>query len=254
MTGSTVRRFVIPAAVLGIIGALWIANAASEPDRGLVFSEDFATDPGWTSLEEMYVFCDGSGGGYFAMSHDVSTGYANFLALSPEFEFVDGSFTLSFDMAVLEPQWGQYPGLYLLNTMQPDPTGPAGFHDAMSANYSWSDAVPRRFRIRTDAGHLVSEASPEVGRWYRFELSYRAATARIDWRVVDLETASIFHEVEEADFVLNSGFNCIAVGERTAPPSYGDYSAIRVDNISVWQDGGTTAEQSTWGAIKSKYR
>lgn len=110
------------------------------------------------------------------------------------------------------------------------------------------------FRMHTPGWNLYSEASPEIGRWYRFEVSYSSSAGIMDWRVIDLQTGAVFHEVEGAEFSLASGFNCVAVGERTAPPAYGDYSAVKIDNISIWDDGVTVAQPTTWGAIKSGYR
>jgi hypothetical protein len=254
MIDIRMRRTVAPVAAVGVMAVLWIAAGASHSGRNMVFNEDFSTDPGWTTEEEMYVFYDGSGGSYFALSHDVPSGYGNYFGLSPEFELVDGDFALQFDIAVLEPNWGQYPGLYLLNTMEPDPTGPGGHLCVMQALYSWSDAVPRLFRIHRNGWNLYSDVSPEIGRWYRFELSYLSSSGTMDWRVIDLVTGATFHEVEDAEFPLDSGFNCVAVGERTAPPAYGDYSAIKVDNITIWYDAGSAVEPTTWGRLKAAHR
>ncbi len=71
------------------------ASQRNELGRGeLVYSEDFSSDPGYDSFWDPYVFWDGVGGSYFALSLDVSSGVGRYMGYSPEFALITGDFTV----------------------------------------------------------------------------------------------------------------------------------------------------------------
>jgi len=228
------------------------ASQRNELGRGeLVYSEDFSSDPGYDSFWDPYVFWDGVGGSYFALSLDVSSGVGRYMGYSPEFALITGDFTVSFDMMVLAQDWGCYPGVVCQNTNVSDPSQPDGYHITFATKFKWSDHVERRFVLQSDQGPQHETAgSPNVGEWYHFELVYHSSNETADWTI---ESVGVFYQVTGVSFPISTGFNRLYIGEVTQPPKYGEHSAIRVDNIAVWA-GEVPVERTSWGSIKASYR
>ena len=220
----------------------------------LVYAEDFSSDPGCASQDELYVFWDAAGESYFACSLDVDAGHGYYMGYSPGFPAVRGDFTVAFDFMILAPDWGCYPGIVFQNADGANPDWPDGTEMAFTANYSWSDHVVRKFRLRSQAGgELVSDYSPDVGEWYHFFIQYHSASETVDWVVESVQYGTTFHQVIGAPFPISTDINRLYIGEITSPPDYGESTAIRVDNIEI-SSGTSAVERSTWGSIKSSYR
>ena len=236
------------------LGAGAPGRGEQSPQQQLVYSEDFSSDPGYDSLNSLYAFWDAVGASYFACSLDVDSGYGYYMAYSPGFPIVVGDFTVAFDFVILAPDWGCYPGIVFQNTDVPDPEQPDGYEVAFCAKYSWSDHVPRRFMLQSQHGvELLSDSSPTVGEWYRFVIAYYSSSQTVDWTVESLDSGVVFHQVSGASFPISTGFNRLYIGEISQPPSYGEHSAIRIDDIEVF-DGIVPVERSSWGVIKASYR
>jgi hypothetical protein len=233
------------------LGAGAVGQRAGPERAELVYSEDFTSDPGYDSVLGLYAFWDAASGSYFALTLDVDSGLGRYIGYSPEFPVVSGDFTVSFDMAVLAQDYGCYPGIVFQNTGVSDPTQPDGYHVTFSTRFSWSDHVVRKFTLQSDqGGSLVTTGSPTVGEWYHFEVVYHSASQTADWTI---ESGSVFYQVTGAPFPVSAGFNRLYIGEVSMAPKYGEQSAIRVDNISVWV-GGSPVERRSWGSIKASYR
>lgn len=224
---------------------------SEQSGRELVYAEDFSSDPGYDSMQDLYAFWDASGGSYFALSLDVSSGLGRYMGYSPEFTVVAGDFTVSFDLMVLAQDWGCYPGIVFQNTNVPDPAQPDGYHVTFYAKFLWSDHEVRKFAIMPDQGeYLLTPSSPNVGEWYHFEVVYHSGSQTVDWTI---ESGGVFYQVVGVSFPLSTGFNRLYIGEITQPPKYGEQMAIRVDNISVWT-GMVPVEKTSWGSVKAMYR
>jgi hypothetical protein len=247
------RLYTLVLLVLCLALGAGAAGQRNEPERGeLVYFEDFTSDPGYTSMSDLYVFWDAVSGNYFALSLDVSSGWGQYIGYSPAFAAVSGDFTVSFDMVVLAQDWGNYPGIVFQNTNVPDPTQPDGYHVTFSAKFRWSDYEVRKFAFQSDqGGWLVTPDSPNVGEWYHFEVVYHSVSQTADWTI---ESGGVFYQVIGVSFPISAGFNRLYIGEVTNPPKYGEQSAIRVDNINVWLGSGVPVERISWGQIKASYR
>ena len=134
---------------------------------------------------------------------------------------------------IITPDWGNYPGIRFQNTCKPDPSQPDGYHQAWWAQFKWQDDILRKFRLSGQNLEILTEASPDAGKWYRFSVVYHVRSATVDWRVVDRATGSVFHEITSVPLEISGGFNRILIGQITRPPQYGDWSDIRIDNIDI---------------------
>ena len=249
------RRAIVVVLASCLALGMGVSSRGQESGRvDLVYAEDFSSDPGYTSENELYAFWDAAGGSYFACSLDVDSGNGYYMAYSPEFPAVRGDFTVAFDFAILAPDWGCYPGIVFQSTSGSSPDCRDGIEMAFMANYTWSDHVIQKFRLKSQGGgELVSDDSPNVGEWYHFFIQYHSASETVDWVVESVQYGTTLHEVIGASFPISTDINRLYIGEITSPPDYGESTAIRVDNIEI-SSGTSAVEQSTWGRIKSSYR
>jgi hypothetical protein len=197
-----------------------------------VYSEDFESDPGYDSLDPENLYWDPAGY-YYANVIDVSDSFGWYIAYSPTFETVTGSFCVRFDFRILTPWWGCYPGVYFQNTWVPDPTEPDGYSEAFYADYHWSDAIWQKFTLKTRDEHYQSMGTPEPAVWYTFTIEYDHNSETADWTVVETESGVLFHQATDVQFSVSDGFNRLYIGQVTWPPQYGFESDINVDNIHI---------------------
>lgn len=224
----------------------------SKPTWILVYFEDFSDDPHFESLAPQYVYWDPEQGNYYAKIFDVSSGYGYYVGYSPRFPDVNGTFRIEFDFMIITPNWGNYPRLKFFNDDIILPQGytcRTGRDEEFEFAYVWSDRYPRYFRIADRTGPLqgppwwewwqdwVTSEHPEARKWYHILIERNAPTHTLHWRVTDLENGSVFYETVGQNFDLEFPVNRFYIGMITAPPKYGTWSDIRVDNIviSVWR-------------------
>jgi hypothetical protein len=204
-----------------------------------VYSEDFEVDPQYLSMQPAHVHWFEPEHAYQANVIDVSSGVGPYVGYSPEFEEVSGDCTIQFDVKVLNPDWGSYPGVHFQNTKVQGTTEHDGYLDAFFFRYAWSDFINRRFVLQRGTGgtpyFYMSDESPVPGRWYRMTIVYSSSSRQVDWLVEDLsvDPPTEFYSIRGAEFPLPAGFNRLYIGAFTTPPRYGDESTILVDNILI---------------------
>ena len=167
-----------------------LALAALPATAGSLLTEDFESDPGWTSGDPSNVRWDSSGF-YRARVTDADTqarwGY------SPLFTKVDSqSFSLEFDMRPADPDWGTYPLFALILD------GVAAPHEAGSLRVEahWSDDGVKKFLLgSSQAPDARIGWSPtfDTDTWYRHTIQYDAGSQALTWSVSIRNSGLPFH-------------------------------------------------------------
>ena len=184
-----------------------------------LLSEDFESDPGWTSTDPSNVRWDSSGF-YRARVTDADTqarwGY------SPLFTKVESwSFSLEFDMRPAAPAWGTYPLLALILD------GVAAPHEVGSLRVEahWSDDGVKKFLLgSSQAPDTRIGWSPtfDTDTWYRHTIQYDAGSEALTWSVSIRDSGLPFHSDAFSGVTLTP-FNQAAIGYQGLPPAYGQW-------------------------------
>lgn len=210
----------------------------------IIYSEDFASEPAFTSQSPENVYWDSNNENYYVKIIDVSSGKGHYEAYSPRFDTIYGNFSLEFDFTILNPDWGNYPGISFINRDITDESSKSGYRDIFRFDYRWSDHVNKKFGLY-DGGDMggygtdyqdevyYTALSPNSNQWYHIELNYDNENKEIDWLITKKSGDNILHSANNIEFDLDYGFNQFYIGMITEPPSYGDWSDIRVDNIEI---------------------
>jgi len=204
----------------------------------LIYSEDFESDPGYVSMSPANVYWDNLAGNYYADVFDVSSGYGYDIAYSPTFEEIDGDFTVEMDFMIITPDWGSYPGVFFQNSnVTVDTSGlhRDGFQHSFEEGFHWSDHINKKFRLASLSEAITTTNQPLTNEWYNFKLFYNSELETIDWTIVHKATNDTFFMINDYAHPIPNSFNRLYIGKISAPPSYGDESDIRVDNIKIWK-------------------
>jgi hypothetical protein len=219
--------------VLVMVTCLALAGQAKAGEP--LLSEDFSSDPGWTSTDPSNVRWD-TEGFYRARVTDADT--VERYGYSPLFQSIcEMSFSLSFDMRPVITDWGTYPLLGLVKD------GVASPYEvpALRVEAHWSDDGTNKFLLGSNTtGDTRIGWSPTFDNsvWYRHELGYNADTDVLVWDVFDRDSGQLFHSDTFAGISV-SEFNQVAVGYVGAPPTYGDWAEIYVDNVVITPEPAT---------------
>jgi hypothetical protein len=181
------------------------------------------TDLYWDSINEWF----------FARVHD-QDGYGEYHADSPAFDVItEGNFHFEFDINIALQDWGNYPGIRLLDSYNIDRW--VGSNYAMNFNFGYADVTPRQFELEDtgSAHHYKSPYTVVQDRWYHVDIDYDAQSLNVDLIVTDLTTGLIFWQLADAPFVITEPIDTVGIGQRTTPPKYGDISDMYIDNISI---------------------
>ncbi len=226
---SAVERLYVGTAI--IVFGLTALPAAANP----LLDEDFESDPGWTSTDMSNVRWD-SGGFYRARVTDADEqarwGY------SPVFAKMDAqSFSLEFDMRPVDPDWGTYPlvGLILDGIASPYEV------PSLRVEAHWSDDGVKKFLLGSSQspGKRIGWSPPfDTDTWYRHKIQYDVAGQALTWLISIRDSGVAFHS-EVFSGVSLTPFNQLAVGYQGAPPVYGGWAEIYIDNITVTPEPAT---------------
>jgi hypothetical protein len=220
---------------------------------GAIFSENFTTDPGWTSTEPDNVKWD-SAGFYRAKVSDNPTDWVQYGYSSVFQEISNTSFTLEFDINPISPSYGTYPQLALTTD------GADNYFDSqpLSIGAEIADDLPQVFVMR---GKPYSESSPiylqsdtfDAGEWYHQQVNYNAENDTLIWKIYD-SSGSLFHNGTYTN-VSVCPFNQVAVGYKGNSPVYGyGWAEIYVDNITIIPEPATIVLLTLGGLALRKKR
>ena len=215
-----------------------------KPTWILVYSQDFSSDPGFTSTAPTDVYWDPEAGNYYALIRDVASGKGYYVGYSPEFKMVNGDFKMTFDFTILHPNWGNYPQIRALNTqIAEDPNDlrfRSGYYEPFYFAYVWADAAYKKFQLGstrdnpyTFTRYVTDDKHPVAGVWYHVNISYNSDHKTADWTITRKDNSSLFYSAHNLPFPISAGFNRLYIGYITVPPKYGTTSDIRVDNINI---------------------
>lgn len=214
---------------------------------GVVYFEDFTSDPGFVSLKPEHLYWDASSGVY----HIKTRRYADpaairnaYMAKSPVFtrrvEPDRESFSISMRVNPRSPGYANYPAVNLADSRElligPNVETFTGLH-LRYVIVSWADHVPRRMQLREGNSGLHFE-SPSViaDTWYRVDISFDAVAGRISWEVRDDSTGQLF----ATDTALNitiPAFDQIVVGHAVSAQAYNREAVALIDWIEIRTEG-----------------
>jgi hypothetical protein len=218
-----------------------------------IYAEDFSSDPGYTIYkssndQESVLEWDDEQENYFLKTVDESGG-GNWevWAASPLFPETSSqeSFTVSFRINPVEPDWGNYPGLRFAKEEGglPDFNAPWAFRmdcrDSINCSPS-SEETNSRFRLDMSGADdfFLSPRIPTIDEWYEVTVEYEASNETADI-VILRSDGSIFAEASDLPLMeAGTSFDQVVLGHgSSSPPEYGDKARLRVDDIMI--QGGT---------------
>ena len=197
-----------------------------------IYSEDFTSDPNFTSLAPDYAYWDQTAGNYYVNTFDNEE--HQYWAYSPEFTEVSGSsnYVIEFDIMCENGDWGTYPGIHFYNS---EPTEIGNLTRTLSIRFVWADNTYRKIAIRDyDANHTYySTNSYEDNIWYHIKIEYDGNNQKADILITELSSGSIFMQELNADFVLQN-ISWLALGFYDEPNYGNEWSPIRIDNVQIY--------------------
>jgi hypothetical protein len=210
-----------------------LAFAMATVDRleaGTVYSQDFTSNPGFTSLSPANAYWDSGQGNYYVRTKDDLAG--QYWAYSPTFGPVPaaGDITISLDVLFEEQNWGTYPGVRFFDTQPTSITVPC----SLMIDNSYSDYSIKAMAF-TDCGSNRYETphySIEDNVWYRVTMVLHAATNKADLSVATRSTGSVVGSFTNVNFAVRA-FRWLGVGYYNEPDYGSDWSPIRLDNVLV---------------------
>lgn len=214
---------------------------------GVVYFEDFTSDPGFDSLKPGHLFWDASNGVYHINTRryaDSSALRNAYMAKSPVFaRRVDPeheSFSISMRVNPRSPGYANYPAINLADSRElligPNVQTFTGLH-LRYVIVSWADHVPRRMQLREGNTGLHFESPTVVAdTWYRVEITFDAADGRISWEVRDDTTGQLFAS-ESTSGISLLPFDQIVVGHAVSAQAYNQEAVVLIDWIEVKAEG-----------------
>ena len=252
IAGAPLQAQAYPSRVESTAPALTMSNNDDAIESGslvkstTVYTEDFSSDPGYTTSYssntegEADVYWDDTQESYYAKVRDQSNEWWS-VGKSPTFKSIssDEAFSVSFRFNPVEPDWGHYPGIYLIDSNSGE--NPRQYEYAFFFTINWSDHVNKKFRLTNGDGDKVrSPTIPAKNEWYEIEMTYDPGAEEIDLSILR-EDGSTFFTLQSIPFTINTKFDQILIGETGGGPSYGSQAQIRIDDITVDRKPNGTA-------------
>lgn len=198
-----------------------------------IYEQDFSEEPEFeivSDVEGSEIGWDAEKRVFRATTVDVAEGEAIQLAYSKPFSrvTVNDTFKIVFDIRVVSPTFGQYPGIRFVFSRTKmagkEPRG-LGFH------FVWTSDHQKEFCITTTT-RINREYTPRLldpTAWHTVEMLYKSGAMSM---VVKDSEGKVFHHCLMSPFAFRS-FDQIAVGEISRPPKYGGTTTMEMDNITV---------------------
>ncbi|HEY9080489.1 beta strand repeat-containing protein [Magnetovibrio sp.] len=218
----------------------------------VVYAENFDTNPNYTSVVSTntanfgstvgWQSTGGQSGGYYKAS--VWDYWANWAAvgISPTFQKVntDQNFKIEFDFNPIDTTWGNYPGIYFMDSSQtpinPSTNTATNYATSLSSAFTvnWADRVPSWFNLRTLNDSHSNPVTVTLNTWYHVKLEYDASASQAALSVTKPD-GSVFYQLLGHSFLPKYGFDQIFIGEMQNDTfRYGSSKTdVGIDNINI---------------------
>lgn len=218
-------------------------------EAGVVYSEDFSSDPNYTIYNPNARSGDSwqwlsVAGTYSATIYEAqSNAQTPKFALSSQFSRVENqSFSISLDMKPVHSSWGMWAQIKLIDTNRWNPAGTLGMsivsdYDVNHGGYTFGigDGVAHEA-----PGLYHNHQSIDSSAFYHFSVDYNALTSTVDILINDA-LGSIFYQSLDIPWTALS-FNQIEIGSDTQFWD-GNYAQIEVDNIRIQTSDATSVPE-----------
>ena len=226
--GSNVARAAVLVVLVGVLAVTY------RLDAGTLYSQNFTSNPGFTSLAPSYAYWDNAAGNYYVRTRD-DLG-ASYWAYSPSFGPVTtgSDITVAFDVLFESQNWGTYPGVRFFNSQPTSISTPCVFMvnnsywDGRTEGLAFSDCGPNYYE--------TPHYSIDDGVWYRVTMVLHTATNRADLSVARRSDSVIVGSFTNVAFVA-APFSWLGVGYYNEPDYGSDWSPIRLDNVVISTTG-----------------
>jgi hypothetical protein len=213
----------------------------SDPGDG-VYVEDFSSDPNYTvsysgnTEDDAEVEWDADQENYYARVRDQTSDWWS-VGISPSFEKLypaEDSFELNFRFNPVEPDWGHYPGIYLVDSESYNPGDNLRDEAKVAAKFSinWADNTYKKFVFGRGDNRYRSPTIPNENEWYEVTIDYDGSTGTADLKIIR-ENGEVFVDEQNLSAVPTEEFDQLWVGEVGSGPTYGDEARIRVDDLTL---------------------
>ena len=233
-----------------VIFILIATLCGSHARASVVYSENFSSDPGYTSLDPSQAYWDPIEGNYYAKVTDVSSGYGYDVGISRAFTRVENTtFDINFDFNIITPVYGNYPGINFVDSTIANPEDRYA-SSSLFFDFTRSDTVYNKFGVGPlPYSERYSGSVTNFDNWYHVSLHFDNPDKLLSWTITDLSDNSLFYSKSGVPFDAKA-FDQIMIGQITDPPKYGaSPSDIRVDNIEVAVPGPASGLLLTVGLV-----
>jgi hypothetical protein len=211
------------------------AGGGQQPSDDIIYSEDFDSDPSFTSYSTTHAYWDSSEGNYYVQTRDnLNYKYwahsGNLGDIDPTTQDID----LSFDVMIENQNWGTYPNIGFYSDIPTEINDSSRVFLMQNAN---ADNSRERFGTCTYASTPAKcihndQWSVDNNVWYRVQYEIRNAGTTINWTVTDILTGNVIANFQNEDFVTSS-FSYIGVGYYNQADYGSTWAPMRMDNISI---------------------
>jgi len=198
----------------------------------VLYSENFSTNPLFTSKATDYAFWDSNNGNYYINTYDNLNN--QYWAYSPKFATVKADLDFVFEIFINfeNPVFGTYPGVNMYNA-EPVSISAEEYSFNISMAYSTQHNQQLRF-VKYGVFDYYTDTITK-NNWYHIKIIYHAESKTADIIVIDTTSYNTFYEIYDVDFII-SDFSWIGIGFYDEPNYGHDWSPMRVDNIYIEQE------------------
>lgn len=225
-----------------------VAILSGSPAFGVIYEEDFSTDPGFTicngylpSPEEVFEW-DATNGEYDLRLEETYEPTPKF-ACSPTFDMVaDVDFHVSVEFVMTESSYGFPLAIRLTDGSHPTTGGiTIAYRGSHNPYVTLSDGAENVYWPTTTF---------PLNAWHQVGIDYHAASHTADLRIVEVETGAVYAEWIDVPFEPE-GFSAVVLGNQTGNGD-GDYAALSCDNILI-EGPSTPTHARSWGSVRSLF-
>lgn len=214
---------------------------AVPPSGDAIYYEDFSNDPGYTTLysnntvDQADIYWDEEQENYYSRVYDQTSDWWS-VGVSPSFDKVypEDSFEFSFHFNPIEPDWGHYPGIFLVDSESYDLDGDLKNEAETVGAFRiyWSDNRYKLFGFGRGKNRYYSPTIPRENEWYEVTINYDGSTQTTDLLILR-EDGQVFLDEKNLSVAPTGAFDQFWIGEVGGRPAYGDKAQIRIDNIKI---------------------
>lgn len=212
---------------------------------GIIYSNDFSTDPNWSTDQPNNYYWDSASGTFIAITENAIPSYSpNRYALGNVNLDPTKDFSISWDQRIIERDgYGTAAlGLYSDDLESNFLSIRLGGFDSGQEYYGFGVVVDSR--NYGQGGSAGSDRGGEIGVWFSNTVSYVASTSEVTWQLVNRATGSLVLEITRPITASSWGVNALpylavtnnGVGE-SGNSVFGldptDYQITQFDNVVI---------------------